>query len=251
MAVDRIERPAPIGHGDALVMPRVAENRFQKVFVVGSVDAVDEVIRGHDRPRIRFFHHDLERFQVEFVQGAVVDDRIADVAIALLGIAGVMLHAGSDATVLDAFDERRAHFARKKRIFGKILEVATTKRVSFDVHPRGQEERGVFARDFEGHRFADLALEILIPRTSQRGGRGIASRRGGIVWIRGVLSDLADAERAVVHLDAWEVQATNPMGVPKAIPVDEMALLPQGQFLFVFPFHGEMIRRFAEKINLA
>lgn len=81
VGIDRVESSAPIGHHDALVMPGIAKRRFQQIVRIGAMHPVDQVVTGHEAPRVALLDGDFERLQIDFVEGALVDDRIADVPI--------------------------------------------------------------------------------------------------------------------------------------------------------------------------
>lgn len=79
-----------------------------------------------------------------------------------------MLHARADVHALHAANEPGGHFPGEERVFGKVFEIASAKRIAFDVDARSQKQRRVLEGGFVAHRLPDFALEFIVPRAGEQ-----------------------------------------------------------------------------------
>src|SRR5699024_2498129 len=99
--VDRI----PIADDDAVKAPLAAKYVRQQKLVLGGERAVDAVVGRHHHRRLALFDGDLERFEIDLAQRALVYDGVDRVAERLLIVDREVLDARSDAVALYAADE--------------------------------------------------------------------------------------------------------------------------------------------------
>lgn len=89
---------------------------------------VDEVIAGHDGPRLGLLDGNLEGFQIQLSQGPLTGVDVHGESAGLLFIGGKMLDRGANPLALDAHDVTRREPTREERVLGERLEVSATQR---------------------------------------------------------------------------------------------------------------------------
>ena len=82
------------------------------VVLLGGGDAVDVVVGGHHRPRVRLVDRDLERQQVQLAQRGLVEHAVHGVAVGLGLVRDEVLEAGADAARPAARGRRRRRACR-------------------------------------------------------------------------------------------------------------------------------------------
>ena len=58
----------PVCGNQSVKSPFVTENACQEFFMFGSMDAIEQVIRGHDGVWVCLFYNDLKLFQIDFTE---------------------------------------------------------------------------------------------------------------------------------------------------------------------------------------
>ncbi len=189
-----VVRGVPVGHHDAREAPvRARHVRLQKA-VLRRVDAVHEVVGGHDRAHVPFLHRGLEGGQVDLAQRALVDQRVRVVAVELGVVGGEVLDRGADALRLHAADVADRDPGGEEGVLAEVLEVAAVHGRAVDVDARSEQEMDALGAGVT----ADLAGDALGERGVPRGGERDAAGHG-----RG-RAEVAHAERAVRHLQAGD-----------------------------------------------
>ena len=75
-SLHRTVRTTPVGDDHAGETPLGSQYVGEQVLVLVSVNAVDEVVGAHDRPRLGNATHDFEASQVNFAHRALVHDGV-------------------------------------------------------------------------------------------------------------------------------------------------------------------------------
>ena len=104
--------------------PAVAQDGGQQIFMLATINPVQPVIGAHQRPRLALAHGYFKGWQIDFKQGATVDQRIDHHALGLLIIDGKMFQAGAGARALHASNKAGRHLTGHIRVFGVIFEIA-------------------------------------------------------------------------------------------------------------------------------
>ena len=151
---------------------------MHEVVVIVRPDAVDLVVRGHDRARVRLTHADLESAEVDLAQGALGDARVVARAVGLLVVRREVLRARRDARALHPRHDRRADEPRDERVFGEVLEVAAAERVAVDVHAGAEQHVRTLADHLLAVQGREFAHEGGVPRRRERGARRQQRRVG-------------------------------------------------------------------------
>ncbi len=182
---------APVGHHDAVIPPFVPKDGGEQTAALLGEFPVQLVVRGHDGPWIGLFDHDLEALQIEFAKGAPAYPGIGHVAVGLGVIGSIVLGAHADPVALDAFDIGGRHFSGEQRIFGKILEVAATERITMKVHSRCQQHVDPVFFNLLSHRGRKFLDERGIPGAGHHGSH---RKSGAVIGVLVVAAGRADAQ---------------------------------------------------------
>ena len=164
----RIRLVPPVRHHDAVEAPFIAQDAGQQVIALLGILPVDLVVRRHDRPRLRFFDRNLEILEIEFPQGALADQGVIFITVGLLVVQGEMLDGSSDAIGLDAPYIGCAHLARKQRILGEILVIASVQWIPVQVLPGSQQYIYTILKHLIPNRFRRLLHKFEVPGRSQQ-----------------------------------------------------------------------------------
>ena len=127
-AGDAVVHGSPVRDDEAVEAPVVAEHAGEQPGVLGGPDAVELVVRAHDRPRRSVLHDTLESAQVDLPQRTRIHVGARAHAVELLVVRSEVLERGADALRLDAADGRGSEHARHDRVFREVLEVAAAQR---------------------------------------------------------------------------------------------------------------------------
>ena len=168
---------APVGHDRAVKAPLLAQDILQKVGVLVGVDAVDEIVAGHEGLGVRLFDDDLKPGQVQFPQRPLVHHRVRCHAAQLLVVDGEVLGAGGDAFRLDAAHVGGGHLAGEIGILGEILKVAAAEGAALGVQARPQQNGDLLRGGLLAHGPADFLAQRRIPTARHGGGCGEAGGR--------------------------------------------------------------------------
>ena len=154
---------APIGDDQALKAPTVAQDILGQDFVFTAIAAIKAVVGAHHRPRLCLPHGSFEGWQVDFVQGSRIDQRINNHALGFLIVHGEVFNAGARAGRLHAGDKGDGHGAGQIRVFAVIFEITAAKRASLNIDPGAQQNGNVFRLTFATNCDTDLGNQVRIP----------------------------------------------------------------------------------------
>ena len=169
---------APVCDHDAFVAPLVAEDGGEQLVILLGIFSVELVVGAHDGPGTAFLHGKLEVSQVNLPEGAAAHQGVVLRAVGLLVIGRIVLGRCAHSVTLDAPDVGGGHFATQERVFGEILEVTATERVSVDVHTGCQQHVHAIFQHFVSHHLHGLFHQLGVPGTGQEGAHGEARGHG-------------------------------------------------------------------------
>ena len=139
------------------------------------MDAVEEVVGGHDGPDVGFLDGGFKGGEVDFVEGALVDVGVDAVALELLVVGGEVLEGGEDALALDAADVGVAEAGGEPGILAVPLKIAAPDGDAVDVDGGAEDHVAAVGAGFRTDGCALLLDEIGIPG----GSHGDAGGEGG------------------------------------------------------------------------
>ena len=157
-----VVRSAPVADHYAVEAPVLLQYLAQCVLVVAVVLVLVEVVGSHDAPSLTFLYGSLEAWQVNLMQGAVADDDVHLVAILLVVVQAIVLHAACHAAALQSLDVWNHHAGGQIRVFAHVLEVAASEGSAVDVHAGPQY-----------HALAAIERFFAQSTTIQRGDKGM------------------------------------------------------------------------------
>lgn len=228
---DDVVRAAPVGDDGAVEPPLPAQDLGEEERVLVGVDAVDEVVRRHDRPGPGLRDDDPERREVDLPERALVDHGVRDHATQLLGVHREVLGARGDAVGLDPAHVAGGHPAREQRVLGEVLEVAPAERRALDVEARAEQHVHVLRRGLGAERGAHALGQLDVPRV-RHGGRRREARgllRGRDAEVVGGAELLADAVRAVGQPEGADAEPREVVRLPHGLPRQQGRLLQERQ----------------------
>ena len=185
---------APVGHNGTGKAPVPAQNILQKMGVLVGIGAVDEVVARHDGLGRSLLDHDLKAGQVQLAQRALVQNGVGRHAAQLLTVDGKMLGAGCNALALDAPHIGGGHLARKIRVLGKILKVASAQGAALGVKPGAEQHGNLLRGGLLAHGAADLLAQCGVPAAGHGGRSREAGRRHA-----GVQTQMVRRPRLLAH----------------------------------------------------
>ena len=104
-----------------------------QVLVLGGVLTVDQVIGIHHGADMPFLHGGFKGRQVDFPQGALIDDCVNVPAVVFGVVGGVMLHGGHHILTLNAENVLRCDLPGKIGIFAEVFEIVAIHRRAINV----------------------------------------------------------------------------------------------------------------------
>ena len=216
--LNRTVRTAPVRDDHAVEAPLGTQDVGEKVLVLVRVDAVDEVVGAHDRPRLGSAAHDLKAGQVDLTHRARVHDRVRRHASQLLGVNREVLRAGGGLRRLDSFDEARGHASGEDRVLGEVLEVTPTQGRALDVQAGAEQDVHAETARLHTQRLTHLTRQVGIPGRRERGGRREAGRLLGLgdAQVIRVAELAAHAVGPVAHHEGGDVRSGDRARVPGA-----------------------------------
>jgi hypothetical protein len=116
---------APVCRDHALEAPLIAEHLGEQLIAYRGVGAVDEIVGGHNCPRVGLFDTYLEAAQIYLPERALGNSGIAFKAVRLPVVAGEVLDRCGYLLRLDAAHIGGAALSGEEWILGEILEVAS------------------------------------------------------------------------------------------------------------------------------
>ena len=134
----------PVADDGAIEAPFTLEDLVHKVLVVAGMLTTEEVVASHQCPGTTFANGCLESGQIDLAEGTLVAESIGGVALVLVVVERIVLHADCHALLLHALDVAHCHAAREEGVFAHILETAAIERGATDVDAR-TEENGLVA----------------------------------------------------------------------------------------------------------
>ena len=174
---DGVISSVPVRHQNALESPLALEHLQVEKLVLCGVDAVDQVVRVHNRVHVPLGDGCLKGRQVDFAHGPLVHVGADVVPVVLLIVQGIMLDRGDNALGLNALDKGNHKGRIQIGILGEVLEVAAGYGRSGDVDPRAEQEIDAAGTRILAQAFADLARQLRVPRGGQRNAAGVGCGR--------------------------------------------------------------------------
>ena len=130
---------APVCDNRAVKPPLVTENILQKMLILVGINAIYLVVAAHYGFGIALFNGNFKACKVNLTKCSLIYNRIHSHTAKLLAVYCEMLCTRCCTSALYAADKCCRHFSGKIRILGKILEVTSAKRISFNVQSRSEK----------------------------------------------------------------------------------------------------------------
>ena len=127
---------APVGRDGAPEAPFVAEQLGEQLIAYRGVGAVDEIVGGHNCPRIGLSDAYLEAAQINLPERTLGDSGIAFKAVRFPVVAGEVLDRCGYLLRLDAAHVGGAALSGEQGILGEIFEVSPAQGIAVNVHGR-------------------------------------------------------------------------------------------------------------------
>ena len=159
----------PVGYYHAIVLPVALQYLVQHDIIVAIVLVFIQIVGTHDAPGTGLGNGSLEGRQINFVQGSVADDDIHLMAILLVVVQGIVLHAGCHALRLQTFYIRYDHARGQQRVLTHILEIPTSERGAVDIHARAKDHALAPIKGLLAETLTIETSHVRIPRRSQTG----------------------------------------------------------------------------------
>ena len=160
---------APVGHDGALKAPFTPGYVGHQPFVVRGVDAVDHIVRAHQRPGLGLLHRRFIAGQIDLPQGALVHNRAGADTGPLLVVGKIMLHAGTHVPALDPLDQPCGNLAGEQGILRKVFKISSAQGAALDVGRGPQNNADFFRPAFIAHSLSHPLHQLRIK--AARGGR--------------------------------------------------------------------------------
>ena len=133
-----VVRATPVGHHHAIVAPVAFQYLVEHDVVVAVVLPPVEVVSTHDAPSACLGDCRLESRQINLMERAVVYHYVHLMAVFLIVVERIVLHASGNALRLQPLDIWHHHAAGQIGVFAHVLEVAAVERRAVDVDARPQ-----------------------------------------------------------------------------------------------------------------
>ena len=159
----------PVAHHDAVELPVALQNLVEHHAIMTIVLVVVEVVGTHDAPGLALGDGGTEGGQIDFVQCAVAHHDVHLMAILLVVVQRVVLHAGRHTLRLQSLHVGHHHARGQPRVLAHVLEVAAGQRRAVDVDARTQYHVLAAIARFLAKALAVEACQVGIPRGSQTG----------------------------------------------------------------------------------
>lgn len=168
---------APVCRDHALEAPLIAEHLGEQLIAYRGVGAVDEIVGGHNCPRVGLFDTYLEAAQIYLPERALGNSGIAFKAVRLPVVAGEVLDRCGYLLRLYAAHIGGAALSGEEWILGEILEVSPAQGIAVNVH-RGREPHAeIVLAQLRADCRADFFNEIRVPCAREK--RCAGPCRGG------------------------------------------------------------------------
>ena len=162
----------PVGHHDALEAPLVAQNGGEQSMTLLGEFAIDLIVGRHHGPGISLLHGNLEALEINLTQSTLAHYFVDKGAVGLLRIHGEVLDRSADALALDATNVSSSNLACYQRIFGIVLEIASAKGRTMNVHTRSEQNVATVFEHLVANAMAYAFYQFGVPCASQSGSYG-------------------------------------------------------------------------------
>ena len=159
----------PVAHHDAIELPVALQNLVEHHAIMTIVLVVVEVVGTHDAPGLALGDGGTEGGQIDFMKCAVAHHDVHLMAILLVVVQRVVLHAGRHALRLQSLHVGHHHARGQPRVLAHVLEVAAGQRRAVDVDARTQYHVLAAIARFLAEALAVETRQIGVPRGSQAG----------------------------------------------------------------------------------
>ncbi len=156
--------------------------------MLAGVGAVELVVGTHHGPGLRLADGDLKWPQVDFAQGALIDDRVVDHPAEFLVVGSEVFQAYACAPILDANDVGACQLTSHERVLRKVLKVAPVEGMALNVHPWRQQYVHAGGFGFGAKRLTKLKHQVLVERTGHSRKARVAG--GGMALLQAGLTRL-------------------------------------------------------------
>ncbi len=157
---------SPVGFNQTFIAPFSTQNVCQELFAFRCFDTIDEIVRGHDCPRISLFYSNFKTLEINFAKRTFAHSGITAGAVCLFIVRRKMLQRDGDTFGLAACCERCSHLACEQRIFGIVLKVTPAERISVDIHTGREPNVNSIIMCFYRSCLTDFFHKIHIPSAS-------------------------------------------------------------------------------------
>lgn len=120
--------------GIPIKLPLIPQNILEDMLVHITMNAVDRIVRRHQRPRLPISDCHLKRTQVQLPEWPLCNSNIHRHAPGFLLIGNVVLDGSCNAFPLETLDVCGGEFSGKIWILGERLEITSTKWRSVQAH---------------------------------------------------------------------------------------------------------------------
>ena len=203
---------APVAHDDSVEAPVAFQDTVQRDIIMAVVLVVVEVVGTHDAPRLALGDGGTEGRQIDFVESAVANHHIHLMAILLVVVQRIVLHAGRHALRLQSLHVGHHHARGQPRVLAHVLEVAAAKRSAIDVHARAENHVLAAITSLLAQALAVETCQVRIPssRQTRQGGEG-HTRVVGLTGLHPLVPEHVgtNAVRAVVGPEVGHSQTRN------------------------------------------
>ena len=161
----------PVTDHHAIEAPVLLQNLVEHDIIVAVVLVLIEVIGAHDGPCPTLLDGGLEGRQVYLMQGPVANDDIHLMAVLLIVVQGIVLHASRHALRLQSLDVWHHHSRGQPWILTHILKVTAVERCAQYVHAWSEHHVLVPVERLLTQALAVKPCKVGVPRGSQTGER--------------------------------------------------------------------------------
>ena len=193
-----------------------------------------QVVGAHEAPYVAFGDGCLERWKIDFVKRAVVNDDVNLVAVLLVVVQREVLNARGDTVGLESLDVGDYHARSKIRVFAHVLEVAATQRGAQYVDTGTENHVLATVEGFLAEGLSVVDGHLRIPRCGKTRKRGEGNAR--VVGLPGLHPFVpkhvgTDAVGAVVGPEVGHAEACHAGRTELALCMDDGDFLVKGHAL--------------------
>ena len=155
------------------------------------MDAVDEVIGCHNRPRITLTDGNLKASEIDLAGGPLGESFVDTGTVCLLRVHGEVLGRDTHIFFLHTVDIGGGNLTCQEGVFAVILEVSSTERVTVQVHARAEDHIAAVFLGLVADGLSYLSHEFGVPRGGETRADG---EGGGIEGLIGTPAGGVDAD---------------------------------------------------------